>query len=123
MLPHAGDRARHSDGAFHAGGRDRRGAPGATVNGLIVLSHGTGGIELGLSSLAEALARSGYPMAALRHPGDNWQDGSLLRGHADRCFDERPRQVTRVIDAIPADPRSGTCACAPAWRWPLSAWC
>ena len=46
--------------------------PAATVKGLIVLSHGTGGIELGHTSLAEGLARHGYLVAALRHPGDNW---------------------------------------------------
>ena len=80
-------------------------APEATVKGLIVLSHGTGGSELGHSRLAEALARSGYLVAALRHPGDNWQDASLLRDHPDRYFDERPRQVTRVIDAILLDPQ------------------
>jgi predicted dienelactone hydrolase len=81
------------------------GAPESTVKGLIVLSHGTGGSELGHSSLAEALARSGYLVAALRHPGDNWQDASLLRDHPDRYFYERPRQVSRVIDAILLDPQ------------------
>ena len=81
------------------------GAPEATVKGLIVLSHGTGGSELGHASLAEALAGSGYLVAALRHPGDNWQDVSLLRDHTDRYFDERPRQVSRVIDAILLDPQ------------------
>jgi predicted dienelactone hydrolase len=80
-------------------------APQATVKGLILLSHGTGGSELGHSRLAEALARSGYLVAALRHPGDNWQDASLLREHPERYFDERPRQVTRVIDAILLDPQ------------------
>lgn len=79
--------------------------PEANVKGLIVLSHGTGGSELGHSSLAEALARHGYLVAALRHPGDNWQDSSLLRDHPDRYFVERPRQVSRVIDAILLDPQ------------------
>jgi predicted dienelactone hydrolase len=51
--------------------------PDARVKGLIVLSHGTGGSELAHSGLAEALARGGYLVAALRHPGDNWQDRSL----------------------------------------------
>ncbi len=53
--------------------------PEDKFKGLIVLSHGIGGTELGHSSLAEALARDGYMVAALRHPGDNWQDGSLLQ--------------------------------------------
>lgn len=78
--------------------------PDATVRGLILLSHGTGGSELGHSSLAEALARSGYLVAAPRHPGDNWEDRTLLRGRMDRYLTERPRQASRVIDALLADP-------------------
>lgn len=78
--------------------------PEATVKGLIVLSHGTGGSELGHTSLAEALAHDGYLVAALRHPGDNWQDRSLLESPPERYFSERPRQVTRSIDALLLDP-------------------
>jgi predicted dienelactone hydrolase len=72
--------------------------------GLILLSHGIGGSELGHSVLAQALARNGYLVAALRHPGDNWQDRSLIEKSPERYFDERPRQASRVIDAILADP-------------------
>ena len=83
--------------AFH-------GAPESMVKGLIVLSHGTGGSELGHSSLAEALAEDGYLVAALRHPRDNWQDQSLLNDSPQAYFTERPRQVSRVIDALLRDP-------------------
>ncbi len=79
-------------------------APAPAVKGLILLSHGTGGSELGHSSLAEALARAGYLVAALRHPGDNWQDATLLKNSPARYFDERPRQASRVIDALLHDP-------------------
>jgi predicted alpha/beta-hydrolase family hydrolase len=48
------------------------------VKALILLSHGIGGSELAHSALAQSLARNGYLVAALRHPGDNWQDRSLL---------------------------------------------
>ena len=72
----------------------------ATVKALIVLSHGTGGSELGHSSLAESLARHGYLVAALRHPGDNWQDRSLLQRERGGYFSERPLQASRIIDAI-----------------------
>ena len=75
-------------------------APDATFKGLLVLSHGTGGTELGHSSLAEALAAHGYLVAALRHPGDNWQDRSLLQNDAARYFTERPQHISRVIDAL-----------------------
>lgn len=83
------------------------GKPVDKVKALILLSHGIGGSELGHSVLAQALARSGYLVAALRHPGDNWQDRSLIEKSPERYFDERPRQASRVIDAILADP---------AWR-------
>ena len=80
------------------------GKPVDKVKALILLSHGNAGTELGHSVLAQALARNGYLVAALRHPGDNWQDRSLLEKSPERYFDERPRQASRVIDAILADP-------------------
>ena len=80
------------------------GKPVDKVKALILLSHGISGTELGHSVLAQALARNGYLVAALRHPGDNWQDRSLMEKGPERYFDERPRQASRVIDAILADP-------------------
>ena len=80
------------------------GKPVDKVKALILLSHGIGGSELGHSVLAQALARNGYPVAALRHPGDSWQDRSLIEKGPERYFNERPRQASRVIDAILADP-------------------
>ena len=74
------------------------------VKALILLSHGLSGTEVGHSSLAQALAHNGYLVAALRHPGDNWQDRSLMQTSPEHYFDERPRQASRVIDAILADP-------------------
>ncbi|WP_432729587.1 alpha/beta hydrolase family protein [Variovorax sp. W6] len=79
--------------------------PEDKFKGLIVLSHGLGGTELGHSSIAEALARDGYLVAALRHPGDNWQDGSLLQKGPAAYFAQRPKQVSRVIDALLQDPQ------------------
>ena len=55
------------------------GKPVDKVKALILLSHGISGTELGHSTLAQALARNGYLVAALRHPGDNYQDRSLWR--------------------------------------------
>ena len=78
--------------------------PEARFKGLIVVSHGTGGSELGHSSLAAGLAQEGYLVAALRHPGDNWQDRSLWDKAPGVYFTERPRQVSRVIDALLTDP-------------------
>jgi predicted dienelactone hydrolase len=79
-------------------------APAARIKGLIIVSHGTGGSELSLNSLPEALARDGYLAAALRHPGDNYQDHGLWLKPAGTYFTERPRQASRVIDALLADP-------------------
>ena len=80
------------------------GAPDAQVKALIVLSHGTGGQELVHTTLAEALARNGYLVAAVRHDGDNYQDQTMMQ-KPDRYFEERPRQLSRVIDAVLADPQ------------------
>jgi len=79
------------------------GKPLDKVNALILRSHGVSGSELDHSVLAQALARNGYLVAAIRHPGANWQDRSLLEKSPERYFDERPRQGSRVIDAILAD--------------------
>jgi predicted dienelactone hydrolase len=43
---------------------------------LIVMSHGTGGDFTGHVDTAVALARAGFIVAALTHPGDNWRDNS-----------------------------------------------
>jgi len=79
--------------------------PDAAFKGLVVISHGLGGSELNHESLAEGLARRGYLVAALRHPGDNWQDHSLIARGAAAYFGERTRHVSRVLDALLADPQ------------------
>jgi predicted dienelactone hydrolase len=81
--------------------------PATTFKGLVVVSHGKGGSELNHESLAEALARAGYLVAALRHPGDNWQDHALFDRGPAAYLGERPRQVSRVLDAILGDPQWG----------------
>lgn len=43
---------------------------------LVVISHGTGGDFAGHVDTAVALARAGFIVAALTHPGDNWRDNS-----------------------------------------------
>ncbi len=86
------------------------GAPGAPpsdakLKGLILISHGTGGTELNHHNLGTRLARDGYLVAAVRHAGDNWQDRSLVT--SGRYFSERPRQLSRVLDALLANPEWG----------------
>jgi len=59
---------------------------------LIVFSHGTGGDFAGHVDTAVALARAGFVVAALTHPGDNWRDSS----RATR-IEERPRALSATI--------------------------
>jgi len=80
------------------------GAPESTVKGLIVISHGAASTETGFATLAQALARNGYLVASVEHVGDTWQDQSM-RATPVRYFAERPRQVSRVIDTLLADPQ------------------
>lgn len=83
------------------------GAPASDVKlkGLILISHGTSGTELNHHNLGTRLARDGYLVAAVRHPGDNWQDRSLVT--SGRYFSERPLQLSRVLDALLASPEWG----------------
>jgi predicted dienelactone hydrolase len=80
------------------------GAPASKVKGLIVISHGTASTETGFVTIALALARNGYLVASVEHVGDTWQDQSL-RATPGRYFAERPRQASRVIDTVLADPQ------------------
>lgn len=85
----------------------RGGVPEATVRGLVLLSHGTGGSELGHARLAQALARRGYLVAAPRHTGDHWRDTSLRALPDGGYFRARPQQASALIDALLADPDWG----------------
>jgi predicted dienelactone hydrolase len=80
------------------------GAPEAKFKGLLVISHGTASTEIGFGTLAQALARNGYLVASVEHVGDTWQDQSM-RATPARYFTERPRQASRVIDTVLADPQ------------------
>ena len=59
---------------------------------LVVISHGTGGDFAGHVDTAVALARAGFIVAALTHPGDNWRDNS----RATR-IEGRPPALTATI--------------------------
>ena len=80
------------------------GAPEPKFKGLIVISHGTASTDIGFATLAQALARNGYLVASVEHVGDTWQDQSM-RATLGRYFAERPRQASRVIDTVLADPQ------------------
>ncbi len=71
--------------------------PGTTPVGsklpLIVMSHGSGGSFAEHVDTAMALARAGFVVAALTHPGDNWQDQSQTINIA-----RRPAALEALID-------------------------
>jgi len=68
---------------------------------LIVISHGTGGDEFGHWDIAEALARAGFIVVTIRHPGDNSRDHSGLG--TDRYLYGRSAQVKALLDGVLSD--------------------
>jgi predicted dienelactone hydrolase len=80
--------------------------PAAGQFGLVILSHGSGGSDLGHRDTAIALAKAGYIAAAPLHPrnslGDMGDDQRIV-------LEGRPRQLSAVIDALLARPSWSTC--------------
>ena len=68
---------------------------------LLVLSHGNTGSPLALHYLATALARAGFVVVAVVHPGDNTRDHSRL-GTLSNLYG-RPLQLSAAITAARAD--------------------
>ena len=62
------------------------------------MSHGNGGWFAGHYDTALALAHAGFVVAALTHPGDNYQDQSHATDMA-----ARPRALHRLIDYMLSD--------------------
>ena len=81
-------------------------APNAPVAaghfGLIVVSHGAGGMALLHRDLAMALAAQGYVVAAPTHPRGKGDDISGVG-----VWVGRPKQVSRVIDAVLEEEKLG----------------
>jgi predicted dienelactone hydrolase len=71
--------------------------------GLIVISHGAGGLAVNHRDLAMALASQGYVVAAPTHPRGPGNDVS-----GAEVFIGRPKQVSRVIDAVLEDGTLGS---------------
>jgi len=70
---------------------------------LILLSHGNTGTPLALHDLATSLARQGFVVVAVVHPGDNDRDHSRL-GSLSNLYG-RPLQISEAISAALLDPR------------------
>ncbi|TDJ75957.1 dienelactone hydrolase [Pseudomonas putida] len=68
---------------------------------LLVLSHGNTGSPLALHYLATSLARAGFVVVAVVHPGDNARDPSRL-GTLSNLYG-RPLQISAAISAARDD--------------------
>ena len=69
--------------------------------GLVVISHGTAGSDLGHRNIAIALADAGFIVAAPLHPRDNYKDSSGV-GHRT-VMEGRPRPNYRHSRCTPVD--------------------
>jgi predicted dienelactone hydrolase len=69
---------------------------------LVLLSHGNTGTPLALHDLATSLARQGFVVVAVIHPGDNTVDHSRL-GSVSNLYG-RPLQISEAISAALLDP-------------------
>ncbi len=78
---------------------------------LVLVSHGTGGSPLVYRELAAYLARAGFVVALLEHPGNHRRDNAL--GGTAANLENRPRHLRLAIAALFADvvlgeePRAG----------------
>jgi predicted dienelactone hydrolase len=68
---------------------------------LILLSHGSGGSLLSHHDSGAYLARNGFIVAALEHPGDNFRDTSGVG--SDRVLSGRILQVSAALDQLLGD--------------------
>lgn len=73
---------------------------------LVLLSHGTGGSALNMSWLAQWLAANGIIAAAVTHHGNSIADRDLTP-QGFFLFWERAPDLSRVLDALLADPVFG----------------
>src|SRR5436305_15245127 len=84
-------------------------SPGAPVAEgrfpLVVVSHGNGGSHLVYRTLTTHLARNGYVVAQLEHPGNNRNDNSLEGTYENLV--RRPWHVRLTMDAVSLDDRLG----------------
>jgi predicted dienelactone hydrolase len=72
---------------------------------LVVISHGGGGWHVLYRSISTHLAKHGYIVGLVEHPGNNRNDNSLADSHENLV--NRPRHVRLAIDAVCADDAFG----------------
>ena len=69
---------------------------------LILLSHGFGGSARSMAWFGTALARAGFVVVAVDHPGTNGVEGVTAEGAYAPW--ERPRDLQAALDRVLADP-------------------
>lgn len=79
--------------------------PAAGTFPLIVVSHGVGGSALTHHDSMTALARSGFVVAAVEHPGDNFRDSGGFG--TDLQLIGRAHHIVALVDGVLADARIG----------------
>ncbi len=72
---------------------------------LVVISHGSGGTPFTHRDLARHLARSGFVVALVQHPGNHRGDDSLAGKVSN--LQNRPRHLRLVMDAVFGDAELG----------------
>lgn len=72
---------------------------------LILLSHGTGGTAISIGWFAATLARRGYIVAGVNHPGNNAAETYTVEGFSE--WWERARDLSVVLDNLLKDPTFG----------------
>lgn len=96
-----------ADQPFFISGQAADGAPFAARDPLplIVMSHGFGGSARQMAWLGTALAREGYVVVAVDHPGNNGNDDRTPLGAL--LYWERADDLRHAIDAVLGDPEWG----------------
>ncbi len=72
----------------------------------ILLSHGFGGSARIMAWFGTALARHGYVVIAVDHPGNNGRDPMTVAGAV--LFWERPGDLATALDRVKSDPSLGS---------------
>lgn len=69
---------------------------------LVVISHGSGGTNLGHRSIAFELVKNGFVVAMPLHPNNNYKDNSAEG--TNKNWINRPKHIKWVIDSIGSNP-------------------
>ncbi|WP_164018893.1 alpha/beta hydrolase family protein [Pyxidicoccus trucidator] len=86
-------------------GRDLEPVPGRYP--LVLISHGHGGDRWGHHDFATALAREGFIVASLNHPGASFKDSNGPAASTDEVWLGRAWHMKTLLDTVLADPTVG----------------